>query len=261
MIGGEELSSNYLYVADIAGYGPALLGKMFAAQNMVGDVQWVFGGNYLPAKENNLLTINMLNNWISQWNAVALWGPQEVSLEDFLLGRSDTWYENGGQDVVKELLGGRIINDIGAIREMMRHQEGISWLLAHLKVIYNAPKVVFARNGVYLNQDFLNTPIDFAVNALGQYWWNPGSHHFAYNQTEKIVVTSLDQTSQIYGKYFDSDGRVIRGPADNRSFGIQYPNEPPRLILHRGTKFDQNSQQELPIIYIINSEKGLVGAL
>ena len=259
--GGETLGRKYLYTADIAGCGPDLLGKMFAAQNMFSDAQWVFGGGYFDAKENNITTVNMISSYISQWRAVALWGPKEVALKRFINGESDQWLRGSGQNLVRELLGGRMIEDIGVIRSMMQHQEIILWLLDHLQVVYDGPDAIFARNGVYLNHDYINTPLDFAISAKGQYWWSPGSRNFAYNKTGKLVVTSLDHPSEVYGTYFNQADKVIHGPVSDQSFGIQYPREPARLILQRTTKFDANSQQNLPVIYIIDSDEGLVGAL
>lgn len=255
------MGQKFLYTADISGYGPGLIGKMFAAQNMFAGAKWVFGGGYFDARENNIMTINMINSYVSQWDAVPLWGPREVLLNDFINGKSDKWFHNGGQNLVYELLGGRMINNVDAVRNLMQHQEMILWLINHLRVIYDATDAIFARNGVYLNSDYINTPLDFAISAKGQYWWSPGSKNFAYNQTGKLIVTSSDHPSEVYGMYFNQPDKVISGPPSDQSFGIQYPREPARLILHRTMKFDMNTQQNLPVIYVIDSEDGLVGAL
>lgn len=258
---GEKVSRRYLYVANIAGTGPKILAKMFAAQNLAPNATWIFAGNIVDGKDNNIMTINMVNNWVSQWHAVALWGPREVMLSDFINSRSDIWFDDLGKAYIKEALGGRVLDNINIARDLMQHQALILWLLNHLRRVYVSDHVIFARNGVYLNQDYSQTPLDFAVNATDSYWWSPGSKNFAYNQTGKLVVTSLDHPSEIYGTYYNSNGQVIHGPLSDQSFGIQYEQEQPRLILKRGTKYDVNSKVDLPIIYLIDDQQGLVGAL
>lgn len=258
---GEKVSHRYLYVANIAGTGPNILTKMFAAQKIAPNGTWVFAGNIVDGKQHNIMTINMVNNWVSQWNAVALWGPREVMLNDFVHSRSNAWFDNLGKAYIKEALGGRMLDDVHIARDLMQHQALISWLLNHLRRVYVTDRVIFARNGVYLNHDYAQTPLDFAVNATSSYWWSPGSKNFAYNQTDKMVVTSLEHPSEIYGAYYNSKNKVIHGPLSDQSFGIQYDHEQPRLILKRGTKYDVNSKTDLPIIYIIDDEQGLVGAL
>ena len=255
------MGKKYLYTADISGYGPGLLGKMFAVQNVFPDSQWVFGGGYFDATANNLVTINMVNSFVSQWDAVPLWGPREVLLDQFIHGDNNKWIQDGGQNLVRELLGGRMIKDVNAIRNFMRHQDMVLLLLNHLRILFDSPRVIFARSGVYLNKDYKNTPLEFAIKAEGQYWWSPGSQNFAYNQTGKMVVTSLRHPSEVYGAYFNQPEKVISGPVSDQSFGIQYPREPARIILHRATRFDKNTQQNLPVIYIIDEDEGLVGAV
>lgn len=255
------MSHKYLYVANIAGTGPQILTKMFAAQNLAPNATWVFAGNVIDGKSNNIMTINMVNNWVSQWHAIALWGPREVMIDDFISNRSNRWFDNLGKGYVKEVLGGRELDDINIARNLIQHQDLIVWLLNHLRRIFVADRVIFARNGIYLNQDYSQTPLDFAVNATSDYWWSPGSQNFAYNQTGKMLVTSLDHPSEVYGSYYNSKNKVVRGPLSDQSFGIQYDHEPPRLILKRGTKYDVNSKMDLPIIYLVDDEQGLVGAL
>lgn len=255
------LGKKYLFVADLAGSGPYLVNKMFAAQNLMPNAQWVFGGNYLNALGNNILTVSLVNNYIDHWHAAALFGPQEAELIQFLNQDSNDWLEDGGRNTVAELLGGRMIDNVDDIRQLIAEQQVIQLLINHLKIIYYDQNLVFARNGVYLSPDFKQTPLPFAITATGLYWWQPGSHSFAYNQTGRMAVTSLDHPSKIQGYYFNEPNRLIKGPEDDRSFGIQYPNEPPRLILHRTRSYDQYSQLQLPVIYMIDSEKGLIGSI
>lgn len=256
------MGKKYLFVSNVAGLGSAMLPKMFAAEKVVPGARWVFGGGYLNARKNNILTLNVVCNAVSQWNAVALWGPNEVMLDDFLKGNSEEWLEHGGNNTVKELLNGQDQIEVPMMRKLMQNEGMVSWLFRRLRTVFATEDVIFANSGVWLMTDFWRTPRDFAVHARESYWWSPGGgHQFAYNQTDRIVVTTSDHPSMIHGSYFNDPSNEIYGPANDSSFGIQYPGEKPRLFLSTKQKFDHNSQMYLPVIYIIDSENGLEGAL
>lgn len=258
-----RLREQFLFVSDIAGFGSRLLSKMFAAQKLVPNARWVFGGGYLNSEHDNLLTINVIQNYVRQFDAVALWGPDEVLLKDFMDGKSNAWLNVGGQKTVNELLGTHRIKDVDAVRSFMNHEGMIKWLIDNLSVIADFQTTIFARRGVWLmKHGYKDTPLDFAVNAEKSYWWVPGAGNvFAYNQTGKMVVTTSQHPALIYGSYASKPNKIIHGPENDQPFGIKYPNEKPRLFLHNDFKMDQNTGELLPVIYILDSEQGLVGSL
>lgn len=250
-----------MYVADVAGSGAHLLTKLFAVQTKFPNAKLIFAGNYFNSTHDNILTVNMVNNWLVQWHAVALWGPDDMLLSQFLRGQGDDWWLSNRTKLVTELLGGRQLDDAVAGRKLVSHQQIIQWLLQHLQTIYADENLVCARNGVYLNQDFQDTPLDFAVNATQLYWWMPGSHAFAYNQTGRLVVTSTDHPELINGYYQGYKNKPIQNKQAKQSFGIKYPQEPARLFLYRGVRVDHNSDEALPIVYVIDSDQGLIAAI